>query len=125
MNTKCTKLLKQAKENYPKNSLFYSASGNLKSPLRVTHLRYSESKDLNDEIEDIENELIAIWNIMYPKKFANKFSKLNLKDDEFFHFTKRSLLKLRQLREIQPDIVEDNGGIIFDGLTETWAKKYE
>lgn len=36
-------LLKQAKEKFPKGSLFYSASGLINSPIRVTSLRESEN----------------------------------------------------------------------------------
>jgi len=37
-----TLLLKQARERFPKDTLFLSATGNLKKPLRVTALRMSE-----------------------------------------------------------------------------------
>lgn len=36
-------LLKEAKLKFPKGSLFYSATGNLKTPIRVTSLRVSEN----------------------------------------------------------------------------------
>ena len=35
-------LLEQAKQLYPKNTLFLSASGNLHSPIRVTSIKLSE-----------------------------------------------------------------------------------
>lgn len=35
-------LLKAAKEKYPRNTLFYSASGALKSPMKVHSLKESE-----------------------------------------------------------------------------------
>lgn len=35
-------ILQQAKKLYPKDTLFFSASNNLKSPLRVTSLKLSE-----------------------------------------------------------------------------------
>lgn len=35
-------LLQQAKKLYPKDTLFFSASGLIKSPLRVTGLKLSE-----------------------------------------------------------------------------------
>lgn len=34
-------LLKEAKREYPTGTLFYSASGNLKSPIKVTGVRES------------------------------------------------------------------------------------
>lgn len=36
-------LLQQAKKLYPKDTLFFSASGLIKSPLRITGLRVSEN----------------------------------------------------------------------------------
>lgn len=35
-------IIKQAREEYPKNTLFYSATGNLKAPIKVTSLLISE-----------------------------------------------------------------------------------
>jgi len=35
-------ILKIARQEYPKGTLFYSATGNLKSPLRVSSLQISE-----------------------------------------------------------------------------------
>jgi len=35
-------LLKKCREEYPKNTLFYSATGNLKSPMRVSSLDISD-----------------------------------------------------------------------------------
>lgn len=35
--------LKQARKEYPRNSLFYSATENIKSPITVTSLRIAEN----------------------------------------------------------------------------------
>lgn len=39
---KSNTLLEQAREKFPKDSLFLSATGNLKKPLRVSTLKMSE-----------------------------------------------------------------------------------
>lgn len=60
-------ILKTARQNYPKNSYFYTTTKKIKSPLKVTSLRVSE---------------------------------------------------------ITGDIVESEGGVIYDKEADTWAEKW-
>ena len=49
-------MILQAIQNYPKGSYFYSATNNLNSPIKVTSIRYSESKDRDDRISKLNRK---------------------------------------------------------------------
>jgi len=49
-------LLKIAKEKYPKGSLFYSATNNIKSPMKVHALKLSEN--YKNTVVDVEGGVI-------------------------------------------------------------------
>lgn len=57
-------LLEQAREKFPKDTLFLSATGNLKKPLRVTALRMSEvfkNTVVNTEMGVVYDGSTGVW----------------------------------------------------------------
>lgn len=62
--------IKQVRENYPKNSFFISATGMVKVPLMVTHLRYSEVRH-----GDIVEENGGVIYCAETNKWAEKCTK--------------------------------------------------
>ena len=113
-------MIQQAIENYPKGSYFYSATNNLNSPIKVTSIRYSESKDRDDRISKLNRKLVKMWNEVFPDK-PNKIEHTNL---FFQNFAKKQIKELNYLKQTENDIVEDSGGIIYCGETKVWAKKF-
>jgi hypothetical protein len=109
------KLLKQAKQNYPKGTLFLSATGKIKSPLKVTKLNISKSEDLLEEIWLLEEKILSLWNESNPKHL--KFSFKHVPKD----FEQKERAKLEDLKSTKLDIVEEEGGVIYNGLTDVWA----
>lgn len=113
-------LLKQAKANYPKGTLFYSATKNLKRPLEVVELKIAKHEDRMNEIQELKMHILSTYNALYPNKRKDFYKKLNglLTDDVFKPF-------LRRLEELEAegfDIVNEEGGVIYCADTNSWAE---
>lgn len=114
---------KQALRDYPKDSYFYTATGRIDSPLKVTELKVAEHLDRQQEINRLSTEIQKIWLEISPK--SAKINKEHSRYEEFKQRTVEMRVKRKRLKETPPDIIELEGGIIYCGETNTWAKKLE
>ena len=113
-------MILQAIENYPKGSYFYSATNNVKTALKVTNLKYSESKDIENKLGKLNKKVVHLWNETFP----HKKDKVDLNNQLIQSLAKKQLKEIKQLNQIEKDIIEETGGLIYCGETKIWAKKF-
>ena len=111
--------LSQAREEFPINSLFLSATGNIKKPLTVVKLMYAQHEDRKERIKNIEKYVLNLHNKNFYPKFVNSFSKLDLS----LCGCKEELEEREYLLSLKRDIINEEGGVIFCGETNSTAKK--
>jgi hypothetical protein len=111
--------LREAKVEFPLESFFYSATGKIKSPIRVTKLKYAEHEDRQNMVSHIENRIVLLSNLENPYQYSFKHLKLKLS------FIKKNIEMFRERKEILSmgrDIIESKGGVIYCSETNTTAK---
>lgn len=114
-----TEQLKLAKLKYPKRSQFLTATGLCKFPMTVTEVRLALHEDRVNEIEDIKESLVREWLNISPKSASiNKKHKLY---NEYLEKVADMKLRLEELKSLPSDIVNDEGGVLFDASTDRWA----
>jgi hypothetical protein len=113
--------LKEIKKDYPVDSWFFSATGKIKRPLKVTELRYANHEERFDRIKELEN--IILKNYTNNTGMYVNYNKIVFK----YSFAKKMLKELKErkyLLYLKRDIVEANGGVIYCGETNTLAKTF-
>lgn len=115
--------LKQARKEYPKDSYFFTATGRINTPIKVTELKVAEHLDRQQEINRLSTEIQKIWLEISPK--SAKINKNHSRYEEFKQRTVEMRVKRIKLKETPSDIIEVEGGVIYCGETDTWAKKLE
>ena len=120
--------LKEIKKLYPLNSLFLSATKNIKKPLRVTGLRYAEHLDRHERIKEMQNKVIELYNEHF-NKFAVKYEEVKFSSYSFLAENENRVMKLKEeiehLQSLPKDVINSEGGVIYDGENNVWAEKVE
>ncbi len=112
-------LLKQARKNYPSGSLFISATRNIKQPIKITTIGFAKHEDRVEKVKEYEFTIMALYNERIYPKAVQKFSEIKIKS---MNQAELELLEERDfLLSIPKDIVNEDGGVIYCGETNTWA----
>ena len=119
------KTLKEIKKSYPIGSHFLSATKNIKKPLRVTGLRFAEHEDRSNRIKEMQNKVIELYNEHF-NKFAVKYEEVKFSSYSFLAENENKVMKLKEeieyLQSLEKDIVNSDGGVIYCGENNVWAK---
>lgn len=119
--------LKEIKKQYPKNSLFFSATKNIKQPLQVFTIKFAEHLDRESRIKEMQDKVIELYN-EYCGEFATKYSEVRFNNRHFI-VDNKIVLKLKEeieyLESLPKDIVNSEGGVIYCGENDVWAEKIE
>ena len=122
--------LKQAKKEYKNGEYFYSATKNVKSPIEITEVVEAKHEDRVNEIKDLKEHILSVYRNLHPTSPKNSWSKLfspiNVfeTDVPFFDATIKKMKRLSDLESMKNDIINENGGVIWDNETGLWAEKY-
>jgi hypothetical protein len=113
--------LKTTKQNYPKDTLFLSATGNLRFPIKVIAIRTALHEDRVEEIALLKNLILREW-----LKISPKSAKINKKHKLYETFKEKTCefeKRIIYLQSLKSDIVEsETGGVIYCGTEDKWAK---
>ena len=122
--------LKQAKREYKNGEYFYSATKNVKTPIEITEIMEAKHEDRVNEIKDLKEHILSVYRNLHPTSPKNNWNKLfkpaNVfeTDVPFFDATIKKMKRLSDLESMKNDIINENGGIIWDNETGLWAEKY-
>jgi len=120
--------LKEIKKQYPLNSMFLTATKNIKKPLRVTGLRYAEHEDRSNRIKEMQNKVIELYNEHF-NKFAVKYEEVKFSSYSFLAENDNRVMKLKEeieyLKSLPKDVVNSEGGVVYCGENNVWAEKVE
>ena len=120
--------LKEIKKQYPIGSYFITATKNIKKPLRVTGLRFAEHEDRSNRIKEMQNKVVELYNEHF-NKFAVKYEEVKFSSYSFLAENDSKVMKLKEeieyLQSLPKDIVNSEGGVIYDGENNRWAEVVE
>ena len=115
--------LKTAREKYPNGTEFFSATDNPKFPLKVTFLRVASHFDRKELVSNLEDYILTLHNATFPRKFKKRYQDIDFSVCSFFAGNVKTEREERDYFEgFEADIVNDEGGVIYDGETGVWAK---
>lgn len=116
--------LKTAKTNYPLKTQFFTATQMIaKRPLTVTSLMEASHYDRKEQIKSLEQHILSIHNITFPKRFKNKYDKIDFSVClTFLREIEKEKTERDYLVSLDSDIIEAEGGVIYDGEYKVWAK---
>lgn len=117
--------LETAKENYKFGTDFFSATGNLRQPLKVFIVQEAEHEDRKNEIGRIKQYCLDTYRAMHPSNPKDKFEKLKFafqNDREFVKAVSEKIARMHYLESLEKDIINSEGGVIYCGETKTWSK---
>lgn len=117
--------LKIARIEYPPTTSFLTATGMLdKRPLIVTSLKVANHFDRLEQIKGLEAHILSVHNNMFPRRFRNKYSKIDFSVcSSFLAEIKNEKEERDYLISLKSDIIEIEGGVVYCGETNTWASK--
>ena len=110
--------IKEARKLFPKGTEFLSATNNLRIPLRVTTLLVANHTDRKNKIKELELNILALWNTENPKRVVDFFRKV----PKSFQISQKEFEEREFLLSLPSDIVNEEGGVIWCGETNTLAK---
>ena len=117
--------LKEVKKQYPKGSMFYSATKKIKQPIEITEIKFAEHLERENQIKALENKAITLYN-EYCGAFASKYTEVKFNNKHFISDNKIiPILKeeIEYLQSLPKDIVNSDGGVIYCGESNVWAEK--
>lgn len=124
--TECSKeeYLAFAKKRYKKGSYFYTATKNIKVPLKVIELKTAQHEDRRSEIAFLEHSILREWLLISPK--SAKINKNHRHYQTFLNKTETLRKRVEDLEAVGSDIVDaEEGGVIYCGTNNVWAEKYD
>ena len=128
IKTKEELYLESVEQKYPIRTYFLSATKNIKKPLRVTGLRYAEHLDRQERIKEMQNKVIELYNEHF-NKFAVKYEEVKFSSYSFLAENENRVMKLKEeiehLQSLPKDVINSEGGVIYDGENNVWAEKVE
>ena len=116
--------LKEIKKLYPTGSMFLTATKKIKQPLKVTEIKYAEHLERENQIKNLQNKVITLYN-EYCGAFATKYLEVRFNNRHFILDNKIvTTLKeeIEYLQSLPKDIINSDGGVIYDGETDNWAE---
>ena len=115
--------LEKARINYTVGTRFISATKNVKSPLSVSFLKVANHFDRAELIKSLEEFILVKHNFTFPKRFKNKYNKIDFSVcSSFLREIEKEKDERDYLISLEFDIVEDSGGVIYCGENKEWAK---
>ena len=120
--------LKEIKKVYTTGSMFLTATKNIKKPLKITSLRFAEHLDRQERIKEMQNKVIELYNEHF-NKFAVKYEEVKFGSYSFLAENDNRVMKLKEeieyLQSLPKDVINSEGGVIYDGENNVWAEKVE
>jgi hypothetical protein len=116
--------LNSAKKDYRVGDYFITATGAIKTALKVGAIKESEHLDRHLEIQMLKSKCLTIYREMYPPLDTFEKIKKAFKDKpDFILATKELAERIDYLEALEKDIINSEGGVIYCGETNVWAVK--
>lgn len=110
------------RKQYPKGSMFLTATKKIKKPLEVVTLEFAKHEDRENLIKEMQNKIIESYNERF-NKFAVKYEEVKFSNPSFLEQVLRLKEEIEHLQSLPKDIVNSEGGVIYDGENNVWAEK--
>jgi hypothetical protein len=112
-----------AKKEYKIGDYFITATKTIKTALKVAIVKEAEHEDRKNEIQILKNRCLSIYRDMYPPLDTFEKIKKAFKDKpDFIEKTKHLAERIDYLENLEKDIINSDGGVIYCGETNSWAK---
>lgn len=118
--------LKEIRKEYAFGNYMLSATGNIKAPIRIGTIYFAQHEDRSNQIANLKQHCLDVYREMHPATPKDKFEKLKYAlehDFDFISAVKEQIERMNYLLSLEKDIINSEGGVIYCGETNTFAKK--